>query len=137
MCANSIKSIWISVIIAVVLLLVAAPTIAAASMNRTADNCDSDPYHEKASIPLCCLTANCPLTHCSLSNAADNKVLIPNRSTPKENVYLAWFATSVTMETSLNPKKPLQREPAQELPSYLYTEYHCRNCLDSEEPPQV
>ncbi len=134
---NPIKSIWIAVIIAAVLLLVVSPSVAAACMDRTADNFDSDPCQKEAAVPLCCLTADCPLSHCILTNAVDNEVLLPNRSTPKENVYLAWSATSVTTETSLNPQKPLQWEPAKELPSYLYTEYHCRNCLDSEEPPQV
>ncbi len=133
---NTMKSILI-VVITAVLILVAAPSVAAACMDRTADNFDSAPWQKEAAVPLCCLTADCPLSHCILTNAVDNEVLLPNRSTPKENVYLDWSATSVTMETSLNPKKPLQREPAQELPSYLYTDYHCRNYLDSEEPPQV
>jgi len=135
--ANLIKSIWIAVIIAVVLMLVTSPSTAAACMEMTADNFDSDAYQKEAAVPPCCLTADCPLSHHILTNVVDNEVILPNRSTPKENVYLVWSATSVTTETSLDPQKPLQREPAQELPSYLYSEYHCRNCLDSEEPPQV
>ena len=134
---NSIKSICIAVIMAVVLLLVASPTISAASMEMTDENCDSNPYHEGADVPLCCLTSGHPLSHCILTNAVDNEVLLTSRFIPNKNIYLTWSKTSVTTETSLNPKKPLQREPAQELASYLYTEYHCRNCLDSEEPPQV
>jgi len=130
------KPILIAVIIAV-LILVAAPTIAAASMDRTTDSCDSSPYHEKASIPICCLTADCPLSHCSLSNAANNKVLLPSRFIPNKKFYIALSKTSVCTETSPDPKKPLQRELSQELPSHPCTEYHCRNCLDSEEPPQV
>ena len=133
---NTMKLIWISVITAT-LLMVAAPTIAVASMDMTADNCDSGPFHEDSSIPICCLMADCPLSHCSISNTADNKVLFFNRSTPKDNIYLAWSKTSVPTETSPNPKKPLQRELSQELPSYLHTECHCRNCLNSEEPHQI
>ena len=132
------KPILIAVIIAAVLLLVVSPSVAAACMDRTADNCDSNPFQEGAAIPLCCcLTAGWLSCNCSLSNSSDNEVLLPNRSTLEENVYMALPQTSVTTETSPNPKKPLQREPSQELPSCLYTEYHCRNCLDSEEPPQV
>ena len=133
---NPMKSILIAVITAV-LILVAAPIVAAASMDRTADNCDSSPYHEKASIPICCLTADCPLSHCSLSNTADNKVLLISRFIPNKNVYIALSKTSVSTEASPNPKKPLQRERSQEVPSHTRTEYHCRNCLDSEEPHQV
>ncbi len=133
---NTLKSILI-VVITAVLILVAAPSVAAACMDRTADNFDSAPWQKEAAVPLCCLTADCPLSHCTLTNAVDKEILLPNRSAPKENVYMALSQTSVTTETFLNPQKPLQWEPAKELPSYLYTEYHCRNCLDSEEPPQV
>ena len=133
---STMKLILIAVITAV-LILVAAPTIAAASMDMTADSCNSSPYHEKASIPTCCLTADCLLYNCSLSNAADNKVLLTSRFIPNKNVYIALSKTSVSNETSPNPKKPLQRELSWELPSHPYTEYHCRNCLDSEDPHQI
>ncbi len=135
--ANLIKSTWIAVIIAVVLIFVTSPSTAAACMEMTADNFDFDPCQKEAAVPSCCLTAECSLSHHILTNGVDNEVLLPNRSTPKENAYLVWSATSVTTETSLDPQKPLQRDPTQELPSHLYSEYHCRNCLDSEEPPQV
>ncbi len=135
--ANFAKSTWLVAIVAVVLLLIASPGVAASSMDRTVDNLDSGPCQEGAAIPLCCLTADCPLSPCILTKAVNNECLLPNHSTPKENVYWAWFPTSVTTETSLNPKKLLQREPAQELPSYFYTESHCRDCLNSEEPHQV
>ena len=130
------KSILIAVIIAV-LILVVAPTITAASMAGTADSCDSGPYHEKASIPICCLTADCPFSLCILTNAVDNEVLLNSRYIPNKNVYITLSKISVSTEASPNSKKPLQRELSQELSSYIYTEYHCRNCLDSEEPPQV
>ena len=134
---NLIKSIWIAVIIAVVLMLVTSPSTADACMDRTADNFDSDPFQKESTVPLCCLTADYPLSHCILTNAVDNEVLLPNRSTAKENVYIALSKTNVSTEASPNPKKPLQRERSQEVPSHTCTEYHCRNCLDSEEPHQV
>ncbi len=137
MCVNPIKSIWIAVIIAIVLLLVASPGVAASSVDRTVDNLDSDSCQEGAAVPLCCLMADCPLSHCILTKAVNNECLLPNRSTPKENVDLVWSPTSVTAETSINPKKPFQLDPIQELPSDLFTAYHCRNCLSSEEPSQV
>ncbi len=133
---NTIKLILIAVITAV-LILVAAPAIAAASINRTTDSCDSGPYHEKAAIPICCLMADCPLCHCTLSSATDNKVLLISRFIPNKDVYIALPKTSVSTEASPDPKTPLQRERSQEVPSHTRTEYHCRNCLDSEEPPQV
>ncbi len=134
---NPVKSIWIAVIIAVVLMLVTSPSIVAACTDMAANNFDSDVWQKKVAVPPCCLTADYPLSHHILTKVVDNEVILPNRSTPKENVYLVRSATSVTTETSLDPQEPLQRDPTQELPSYLYSEYHCRNCLDSEEPPHV
>jgi len=133
---NTMKPILIAVITAV-LILVAAPTIAASSMERTPDSCDPNPLHTNSSVPTCCLTADCLLSDCSLSNTTDDKVMLTSRPIPNKNVYIALSKTSMSNETSPNPKKPLQREPSQELPSYPCTEYHCRNCLDSEEPHQV
>ncbi len=134
---NPIKSIWIVVIIAVVLLLIASPGVAVSSMDRTAHNLGSDPCQKEAAVPLCCLMADCPLSPCILNNAVNNECRLPNRSTSKENVYLPWSPTSVTAETSFNPKKPFQRGPTQELPLRLCNESHCRDCLNSEEPPLV
>ena len=133
---NLMKSILI-VVITAVLILVAAPTVAAASMEMAPDSCDTNPLHTKSSIPICCLTADCLLSDCSLSNTTDDKVLLTSRFIPNKNVYTALYRKSVFTKTSLDPPKPLQREFSKELPSYPCTEYHCRNCLDSEEPPQV
>ena len=133
---NFKKSI-LMVVITAVLIIAAAPTIAAASVGGTTDSCDSSPHHEKASMPLCCLIGDCPLTHCILSSAVDNNVLLPGRFIPNKNVHIALSKTSVPSETSLNPQKPFPQAPVQELPLYLYTEYRCRNCLNSEDPYQI
>ena len=133
---NSMKSILIAVITAV-LILVAAPTVDAASMEMTPNSCDTNPLHTNSSIPTCCLTADCLLSGCSLSNTTADKVLLTSRHIPNKNFYIALYTTSVSTKTSLDPQKHLQMDPTQELPTYLYTEYHCRNCLDSEDPLQV
>ena len=133
---NLIKAILI-VVITAVLILIATPVVATASMEMTTNGCDTNPLHTKPSIPTCCLTADCPLTQCSLSNAVDNKVLLPSRFIPNKNVHITLHKTSVITDTSFDPQKLLQRDPTQELSSHLFSEYHCRNCLDSEEPPQV
>ena len=133
---NGTKAILILVITAV-LLLVAAPTVAVASMEMASDSCGTNPLHTKSSIPACCLTGECPFNNCSLSNATDNKVLLPSRLIPNKNTHIVLSRTTVSNEISYNPKVPLQSEPAQELPSYLHSVFRCRNSLDSEEPLQV
>ena len=130
------KSILI-VVIATVLILVAAPTVATASMEMMPNSCDTNPLQKNFPILTCCLTTDCLLSDCSLSNTTADKVLLTSRSIPNKNFYIALYRTSVSTKTSLDPQNPLQRDPTQELPTYLYTEYHCRNCLDSEEPHQV
>lgn len=126
----------IAVITAIVILIM-VPTISIASIEMAADNCDFSPYHEKAPIPICCLTANCQLSYCVFTKTVDNEVLLPDQPASNENVCVALSRTTVTTEISLNPKRPLLWESLQQLPSCLFTGYHCRNCLDSEEPHQV
>ena len=133
---NSIKISLVAVITAA-LILVAAPTIASASIDGTTDSCDSNPLYTKCSIPTCCLTADCLLTDCVLSNTTDDKVLYTCRFLPNKNVYIALHKMSVSTETSPNPKKPLQWELFQKLLPHPSTGYHCRNCLDTEEPYRV
>ncbi len=135
--AKFAKSTWLVAIVAAILLLVASPGIAAASMEMTDENCDSNPCQKGAAIPLYCMTSDCPLTNCFWESTVTGAVLCPRHLTQNEDTYLAWSPTSLTPETSLNPKKPLQRTPTQELASPLYTKYYCRNCLGSEEPPLV
>ena len=137
MCANLMKSIWIAVITAVVLILVTSPNSVTACTEMTADNFNSDACQKETAVPPCCLTSDCLLSNHLLTNTVDNEVILPNRSTPEENGYLVWSTTSVTTEPSLDPQKLFQGEPSQELPSRPCTEYHCRNSLDSEEPHQV
>ncbi len=135
--ANIVRSTWIAFIVAVILLVITSPSIASTPMESTNGDCDYNSYQGGITIPQCCLMSDSPLSHCIFTNTADTTVLHTSRFIPNKIVYLAWSKTDVITETSLNPKKPLQWAPAQELPSYNYTEYHCRNCLNSEEPPQV
>ena len=123
-------------VIIVILVLVATPTIAAASMD-VVDNCDSSPCRDETAVPLCCLTANCPLSNCIITIPVTNEVPIISRSTLNEDVYVAGSQTSVTTDISPPTTKPFQRAPAQDLPSRPCTEYHCRNCLNSEDPFRV
>jgi len=137
MSKNTFKSIGIVVITAVVLMLAASPGTAAACKDMPSDNHNSGAFQIQTTALPCCLTADCLSSSHLLTNEVDNEIILPNRSNPEENDCIVLPQTSVSTETSPNPNKSLPREPAQELPSSLYTEYHCRNCLDSEEPLQV
>lgn len=131
------KSIVLVIIISIFLLVGSLPVFAG-SAEWTTNDYYSDPCQEKPAIPQNCLTSDCPLCHCILANAVTNECLLPGRFTPNEDVYLNWSPTSVTPEISPDQLRPLQRDPTQELlPSRLGTEYHCRDGLNSEEPPQV
>lgn len=122
--------------IAVALLLIATPGVAASSLDRADDHLDSNPCQKEAPVPLCCSMADCALSPCILASAVKNEALLPNRSVTKVSVSPAWSPTSLTAETPLSPRKPFRRYPTRELPSCPGSESHCRDCLISEEPPQ-
>ncbi len=131
------KSIGLVILIGIVLFVGSLPVFAG-SVEGTTDDYYSEPCQKKPAIPQNCLTPDCPLCHCNLANAVTNEILLLGRFTPKEDVYPNWSPTSVTPEISPSQPQPLQRDPTQEpLPPRLGTEYHCRNGLHSEEPPQV
>jgi hypothetical protein len=131
-----LKPILISVI-AVVSILVAVPAVTVASMEMESDSCGTNPLHANSSNPACCLIGECPFYNCSLSNAADNMVLIHSRFIPNKNIPIVLSRITVSNEISSNPKVPRQRELTQELPSDLHSVFRCRNSLDSEEPIQA
>ncbi|MFC1865555.1 hypothetical protein ACFLYB_02430 [Chloroflexota bacterium] len=133
MSKNLVRPTWVAVIVAVILLVVTSPGIAAEPAEMNAADCDLS----GATIPQCCLMSDGPLSHCILIGSDDITVLRTSYSSPHKIVYLACSRTNAAAETSLNPKKPLQRAPARELPSHCYAEHHCRNSLNSEEPPQA
>ena len=133
MSKNTVRSTWVAVVVAVILLVITSPGIAAAPMEMTAADCD----FSGATIPQCCLMSDGPLSHCILSDSDDIAALYTSYSNPHKIVYLACSRTDAAVETSLNPKKPLQRAPARELSSHCSAEHRCRNSLNSEEPPQA
>jgi hypothetical protein len=137
MSKNTFKSIGIVVITAVVLMLAASPGTAAACKDMPSDNHNSDAFQIQTAVLPCCLTADCLSSNHLLTKEVDNEVILPNRSNPEEHDRIVLPQTSVSTKTPPNPNISLTREPAQELPSYLNTEYRCRSCLDSEEPLQV
>jgi hypothetical protein len=122
---NLVKFAGIAVGVAALILLVAAPTLSAASMAH-----DMSPSEDGATMPQNC-------SHCVLTNA-DNvvrQVLTSNRLTMSENVDPFLSPTSLTAELSPNQGVPFQGDTVQASPPVPLIEYHCLNSADSDEPP--
>ncbi len=134
---NTIKYTWVAVIVTIIILLVTSTSMLAASTEMTTENCNYKSHQGETSLPQCCLMSDNPLSHCMLTNTTNIKILHTSRMIQAKIVYLAWSKTDVTTETSPDLKKPIQWASTKEIPQYCYAEHHCRNCLNSEEPPQA
>jgi hypothetical protein len=134
---NTVRTTLIAIVVSIIILFISSTSVAAASIETTTENCGYDSYQREATIPLSCLTFDDSLSHCILTNPVKIEAQHASRHIPTKIIYLAWLKTEVTTETLLNPKNLLRWIPAQELPPHYYPEYHCRNCLNSEKPPQI
>ncbi len=136
--ANLAKSTWLIASVLAILLLVASPSMAAASMERmTEENCDFNPCQGNTAMPLCCQASDCPLSYCISPNTSTHEVLLCSRFTANEEVCLSWSPISLAPEPPSNQPMHRQRDSILASPSDLFTAYHCRNCLSSEEPSAV
>ena len=137
---NSMRRILFKVILvpvtAIVLLLVAAPAMAAVP-EMMSEDCGSAPHPGNAPVPACCLTADCLFINCYLSSAGDARALLTGCCFPNNIAVIARPQTDGSSGASPDLIKPPQRDPTNVLPSPLDNEHRCRNCLNSEEPSQV
>lgn len=118
----------------VVATLVAPSSVTAASMNMSTGTCEQKSCQEGHSIPLCCLNAELPLSHCFLSSTVASAVLPSNRLTPNPDAVLVHKTACQTSTFSPNMEK---RPPPDSLQTLLLPSdkaFHCRNVLNSEEP---
>ncbi len=130
------KHIWLVVVIAAIISLLAASSVGAATQKLSAQVCDSQcqPGH---SIPLCCLIAESPLSNCILNSSVVSMVLPSSRSAPKQDVHLSITPNSLISQTAISRNNALQMELAQKLPSPAGAEARCRDSLSSEDPLSV
>lgn len=132
---NLLKLVLVPVTI-IVLLLVAAPALAA-STDIMSDDCHSSPHPAKAPIPVCCATADCLLINCNITCFADTRALLTGRYFPNNSTGVIRSQTAEASGTAPDLIKPPQRDPASAFPFTLDTEHRCRNSLSSEEPSLV
>jgi len=134
---NTLKSISVVIIVAV-LLLFAAPTISAACMDCMCCSVETGNSSQCQETDLnsqcCCVVEDCLIADCSVYNPDDDKVLPTSLFTPNRNTCVTLPQMSVSFENLSHTTKQPGEHYFPEFPSYLYTQYHCRNSLNSEEP---
>lgn len=119
-------------------VLMAVPISAHTSTNAMASNCNCD--HDcntkdiQSSIPACCSISNGAFSDCVLSEVPDNEAILPNSVTLSLDVHNNQCVQSVSTEVTDSSKQLLEQESPQLSPTRFYSEYHCRNSLNSEEP---
>jgi len=135
--------ILIAVFIAILtFLLMVVPVSADTFNNEMADSCncncnchcDYNTLYIQSSTPVCCSMSDGSFPDCSLSNVPDNEAMLPSRTTLGLVVYNCQYVQSVSTEIDNAPNQLLEQKSSQLLPPHLYSEYHCRNSLNSEDP---
>lgn len=129
------KSIRLVVALATLFLVLAPVSVVAAPLTTT-ESCDSTPCQDAAANSLCCLIS-CSLSQCSLTGALGDEVLFPGSVTNVQRLYVAVNTKGLTSQCSIDKPKTFQSVFLQESLFDITIEYHCRNCLISEEPPQL
>ena len=114
-------------VLVAVLAIVCALPVAAQPMYgvNTRDSCAS---HDKATVPLCCITTDCAVSSASMVNMP--------ASTSRLNlkvVYILSIQDCLIQYSLLNPGNPQTKYYRECLPPI--SDFRCRSCLTSEEPP--
>lgn len=121
------KSIGLRILICIILIVCSLPVFTGTVEGKTNDY-HSNPYQENHEIPL--------TSHHLLFSCTANITLPPNPFTVNTVIFLAWSHRSQIIEPSFNEMVTYLQNQAQESPP-LVNEYHCRNCLNSDEPTLV
>ena len=124
------KTMCLLTLIVVVSLIGAIP-VSAQSMEGMGRG-HSCAGQENASVPLCLLTPDCPLSHCVAANVLPS----PSRLTLSKVVPLVRLPANLTL-TSFEGKGRLDQDTPQEFSAPPGARYRCRNSITSEEPPQT
>ena len=122
------------VILLVIMLFTGATPVSAQSMDMAgAGSCHHSPGNDMASLPLCCITADCPLSHTITASLPPS----PNQITLSKVIQLGRLNASPSGESSFDLNSPSRLDSPRQIPRPPGADYRCRNSLSSEEPPLV
>jgi hypothetical protein len=114
-------------------LLIGTTPVSAQPMEMgIAGHCQSNPAHNYAPMPLCCLTPDGPLTHTFAVVVQPS----PNSFTLSKAVNMVRLSAALLPDSSINRNLSQRNSPVETLrPPGV--DFRCRNSLNSEEPPLV
>ena len=127
-----IKPVCLALILALALVFT-LPGIAAASMQMNA-GLETDSCRDAPAVPICCLTGDCMVFQCILTDTAIGKYVHFTRSLPVEEICLQSPITGPADDIESEPNLSSQPELVPKSPSETLSEYHCRNSLSAEDP---
>lgn len=131
--------IVITVLIVILILGLMATSVSAYnSVNAPARNCNCDcdcsTMNMQSSLPACCSMPDCSLLDCSLPYVPDDGSILPNCSSLNWNIQDGQLVLSVPIGSNNSSEQFGEQELPQFSPPCLFSDYHCRNSLSSEDP---
>ncbi|MEK7354626.1 MAG: hypothetical protein AABZ77_09000 [Chloroflexota bacterium] len=127
------KVICLVILMVMVLLTGATPATAHSMNNQGAGDCESSPSPAQASVPLCCVTPDCPLAYSTTANLPPSS----SQFTLSKLVQMVRLPASVLPESSFDCAKLSRQDTPQSIPRPTGADNYCRNSLTSEEPPLI
>lgn len=128
---RQMKAICLPVLVVVVLLLGVTPV--SAQTEEMEHDCSSYIGQGRASVPSCCVTADCPLSGPVTASVAPS----PGRLVQGKAVQPVRPRASVDPAPCLNGEWAGKGGQPPDLPGPSSDEFRCRDCLKSEEPPLI
>lgn len=135
------KSILILITALTVILilgLMATSVSADTSVNAPARNCNCDcdcsTMNMQSPVPACCSMPDCSLLDCSLPYVPNDESTLPSCSCLNWNIQNGQLVKSIPLGNNNGSEQLGEQELPQFSPPCLFSGYHCRNSLNSEDP---
>jgi hypothetical protein len=126
------RPVCAALVLALALVFV-VPGMAIASLEEPAGH-HSGACQEQPAVPLCCVTADCPIYQCILNEANNSTALRSIRPAQKEDICPVAALPVAGTEITKDLKIPCRPEAVPESPPGISFKHHCRNSLASEDP---
>jgi len=129
---NMRRALSVAVMSAIIMVL-SAPGVAAAGPLAASDSCDTIPMNTDFPVVSCCESGNCFSVCCTMPDIPGDRTTVTYLPVPNKNFVTCCYKTSESIDITVSFDKPPGQDTSQALSFHPYSEYHCRNSLDSEE----
>src|SRR3989304_4153437 len=123
----------VCLVILLVMVLFTGTTPVSAQSMAGMGNCASSPSPAQASVPLCCVTPDCPLVHTITAGLPP----APSQITISKVLQSVKIGANLPSESSCSLNQAPQQDTTQAIPRSPGANCPCRNSLQSEDPPLI